>query len=79
MSYKHFSNKQCEYYPCHNLQDQNCLFCFCPLYFFDDCGGNPKLTNGIRDCSSCVKNHDEQSYDFVINKLKEYFSKNRIS
>lgn len=77
MSYKHFSNKQCEYYPCHRLENQNCLFCFCPLYFLDDCGGDFKITNGFKDCSDCIKNHDENSYEFVLNRLKIEFEKRR--
>ncbi|MCA1926968.1 MAG: cysteine-rich small domain-containing protein [Calditerrivibrio sp.] len=75
MSYKHFSNKDCEYYPCHKLENQNCLFCFCPLYFFEDCGGDFKFTNGFKDCSDCVKNHDKNSYEFVLNKLRLYLKK----
>lgn len=73
MSHKHFSNKSCEFYPCHKLENQNCLFCFCPLYFISDCGGDYKFTNGYKDCSDCTKNHDENSYEFIMNKLKEVF------
>ncbi len=69
MSYKHFSNKDCEYYPCHNIEDINCLFCFCPLYPINQCGGNFQLANGIKDCSKCVKNHDRNSYEFVLDGL----------
>ncbi|PLX71005.1 MAG: metal-binding protein [Denitrovibrio sp.] len=75
MSYKHFSNEACEYYPCHGLDNQNCLFCFCPLYFFKDCGGNPEFINKIKDCSNCVKNHDEKSYDFVMKELHKALSR----
>ena len=70
MSYKFFSNEKCEYYPCHKLDRQNCLFCYCPLYFFKDCGGDPKWSGSIKDCSDCVKNHDENSYDFIMSRLK---------
>jgi len=54
MSYKFFTNKECEYYPCHNLENINCLFCFCPLYYIDNCGGNyTVLDNGLKNCSKC--------------------------
>lgn len=76
MSYKHFSDKNCEFYPCHKLENQNCLFCFCPLYFFKDCGGDYIIIkNNIKDCSDCKKNHDENSYNFVIERLHAVFKK----
>lgn len=74
MSYKHFSNKACEYYPCHGLKDQNCIFCFCPLYFFENCEGNPKYHKGTKDCSDCVANHDENSYEHVRRVLDKAFT-----
>lgn len=75
MSCKYFQNKECEYYPCHDSDDINCLFCFCPLYSMD-CGGNFKMidgTNGkkIKDCSKCLIPHSEDGYDYVIKRLKE--------
>ena len=73
--HRFFVNKDCEYYPCHqkNNDDFNCLFCFCPLYSMGDkCGGNFKmLSNGIKDCSDCSIPHNKNGYDYVINKLKE--------
>ena len=72
--FKSFQHKECEYFPCHSTgnQDQfNCLFCFCPLYTIENCGGNAKKTEtGIKDCSNCLVPHF--SYDHVISKLKEY-------
>lgn len=72
-SYRHFSNKDCEFFPCHkvdNIEDFNCLFCYCPLYFDDNCGGNYSiLSNGIKDCSECLKPHYD--YDFVIGKIMQ--------
>ena len=42
--YSFFSNKDCQYFPCHNNVDPenfNCLFCYCPLYALGSkCGGN---------------------------------------
>ncbi|MGD9808657.1 MAG: cysteine-rich small domain-containing protein [Deferribacterales bacterium] len=75
MSYKYFSNRECEYYPCHGIDGQNCLFCYCPLYFFKDCGGDPNFMGAVKDCSKCTKNHDEKSYEFIMGKLKPAFSK----
>ena len=37
--YSFFSNKECEYFPCHQGADPenfNCLFCYCPLYALGD-------------------------------------------
>ncbi|MCL1901744.1 MAG: cysteine-rich small domain-containing protein, partial [Firmicutes bacterium] len=34
MSYNFFQNKECQYFPCHkvdNIEKFNCLMCFCPL------------------------------------------------
>ena len=76
MNYQFFTNKECEFFPCHNTEDLeefNCLFCYCPLYSLgEECGGNPVfLENGIKDCSQCVFPHKKQNYDIVINALKK--------
>ena len=77
MSYKFFENKSCEFYPCHkNIDNLNCLFCFCPLFSrlrnLYDCGGQFRiLSNGIKDCSECNLPHTEHGYDYIIEKLKE--------
>ena len=47
--YKFFSHKQCEYYPCHQLDEINCLFCYCPLYILKDCKGHYKMIGNIND------------------------------
>jgi Zn-finger protein len=71
MSFDFFSNKECEYYPCHDLEEINCLFCYCPLYNVD-CDGNYKiLTGGIKDCSGCVFPHLRANYKKIINKIIE--------
>ena len=67
-SYKFFENKDCEYYPCHNMNNINCLFCYCPLYSRHDCG---KWINGIKDCSQCKIPHIPENYDYIIKKLTE--------
>ena len=42
-SYRYFANKECKYFPCHeSKEDFNCLFCYCPMYRFSDCPGNPR-------------------------------------
>ena len=72
-SYKYFSNKSCQYYPCHNIKNSdefNCLFCYCPLYRIEDCGGNYTiLKNGIKDCSNCMIPHSANGYNYIISKL----------
>jgi len=72
MSSKFFVNKSCEYFPCHktdDLENFNCLFCFCPLYKNMNCGGNFKiLKNGIKDCSNCLLPH--YNYEYIIDKIK---------
>lgn len=69
--YQFFTNTACEYYPCHDLEPINCLFCFCPLYTLD-CGGNFTVTpKGIKNCSACTLPHGENGYEYIISKLKE--------
>jgi len=71
MSYKFFQNKECEYFPCHKNMT-NCLFCYCPLYSYDNCGGEYKiLDNGIKDCSNCEIPHSENGYDVIVGFLKK--------
>lgn len=73
MSYKFFQNKKCEWFPCHhidNLDNFNCMFCFCPLYD-KECGGNYYiLENGIKDCSNCLIPHT--NYEYIIKKIIEF-------
>lgn len=69
-----FKNTECEYFPCHKLNDKenfNCLFCYCPLYSFEDCGGVFTFTeNGIKDCSDCLIPHDPKNYNLIISRIK---------
>lgn len=70
-NYKFFTNKKCEYYPCHKFRKINCLFCFCPIYLYNDCGGNYKiLDNGLKDCSECELPHSYDGYDYIVEFLK---------
>ena len=77
--YQFFQNRQCEYFPCHEVEkeeDFNCLFCYCPLYQKERCLGHPSfLLNGkgqkIKDCSKCELVHRREMYDAVIRALAE--------
>lgn len=72
-SYKFFQNRKCEFFPCHktnNIETFNCLFCYCPLYLLkEECGGNFKYNNGIKDCSNCFIPHSENGYEFIMSKM----------
>lgn len=75
-----FTNKNCEFYPCHNVdnvdKEFNCLFCYCPLAWLE-CKGDYTVieTNGVKrkDCSACNYNHNgiESSWKWVTAQLKE--------
>lgn len=70
----YFLNKECKSYPCHKVSEDkfNCMFCYCPLYPYDDCGGTYTYTSsGIKSCMDCTFPHDRDNYGAVIKKLKE--------
>lgn len=70
-NYRSFTNRDCEFYPCHKTDRLNCLFCFCPLYFLE-CGGNcTRTSRGLKDCSECLLPHTENGYDYIVQKLTE--------
>ena len=75
MKYKFFQHKKCEYFPCHKgipKGEFSCLFCFCPLYTNDNCGGNhTKTKKGKKDCTKCLIPHRKEGYDYIVSKLKE--------
>jgi len=68
-----FCNRECEYFPCHetSLKERfNCLFCYCPLYGSEDCGGAYTYTaDGVKDCSACTFPHDPDHYGAILEKL----------
>ena len=70
-----FQNRDCEYFPCHKVDNSdnfNCLFCYCPLYLVENCGGNFSFTDkGVKDCSNCTVPHKAENYKFIIDKLKK--------
>ncbi|UCG79340.1 MAG: metal-binding protein [Nitrospirota bacterium] len=73
-SHQFFENRDCEYYPCHDsgLQQINCLFCFCPMYYAI-CLGEPEymIVGGstIKDCSSCDYPHKPENYKMMLEYL----------
>ena len=74
--YAFFSNRDCEYFPCHPGADPdnfNCLFCYCPLYLLgEECGGNFRwLENGVKDCSNCLFPHRRENYDVISARWQE--------
>ena len=75
-SYRFYQNRECEYFPCHKVRNEeefNCLFCFCPLYALGSgCGGNCSYTKeGVKDCSACLLPHSPKGYDYITDKFKE--------
>jgi len=75
-----FSNRDCEYFPCHAGADPenfNCLFCYCPLYFLGErCGGNFSYTkSGVKDCSGCQRPHKRDSYGEIVATFEEFARK----
>ncbi len=74
--YAFFSNRECEFFPCHKGADPdnfNCLFCYCPLYLLgSDCGGNYRwMENGIKDCSDCLYPHRKENYGTITLRWNE--------
>ena len=74
--FKFFQNRECEYFPCHkveNSEDFNCLFCYCPLYGLEHCPGNHKYieVNGtmLKECTDCTFPHQAENYDTIIKFL----------
>lgn len=75
-SYGYFENHQCKFYPCHKGQQElNCLFCYCPMFAFPRCLGNPAYIEQegkkVKDCSDCVYPHRAENYEKIIKFLEE--------
>ena len=73
-SYRFFQNRDCKYFPCHKVANDNefnCLFCYCPLYTLgDQCGGNCTYTDkGIKNCTYCTLPHNPKGYDYILSKF----------
>ena len=78
-SYKYFENRDCQYYPCHDCEHINCLFCYCPLNHMEHCPGSPSYieVNGVRikDCSGCTFPHKAENYDVIMQFLMKKVEK----
>ena len=75
-NFKFFQHRECEFFPCHETNDEenfNCLFCYCPLYALgENCGGNFKYTeDGIKDCSDCLVPHKRKNYEYIMSKFMD--------
>ena len=74
--FKFFSHKECEYFPCHKVKDEesfNCLFCYCPLYALGPgCGGKFKYgESGIKDCSDCLIPHSPGGFEYIMERFSK--------
>jgi len=81
-SHAFFQNRACAYYPCHPGADPetfNCLFCYCPLYFLEDCGGDFRMAGPVKDCSACLKPHAPDGYERTLSALREEFARRRAA
>jgi len=65
-SHKFLQNKDCKYFPCHNVKDLNCIFCFCPLYYICN----------REDCTKCLYPHKIKNYEKIVNTLKKEYKEN---
>lgn len=74
-NYQFFRHRGCEYFPCHetdDIENFNCLFCYCPLYMLgENCGGSFNLKNGVKDCSQCIIPHKRENYGYITGKFSE--------
>ncbi|MCL2156885.1 MAG: precorrin-3B C(17)-methyltransferase [Methanobrevibacter sp.] len=66
------SNKDCEYYPCHN-DLQCCDFCFCPFYPCGDSstGGKWIKSKKVWSCEDCSWIHEKSTVKCIKNSLKD--------
>jgi Zn-finger protein len=70
-SYRFFNNSPyCKYWPCHtDLVEINCKFCFCPIYQYENCGGDYFIDGGVKNCSRCNLPHKAENYDYIVDFL----------
>lgn len=73
--YLNIQNTECQFYPCHKVghgSEFSCMFCYCPLYPMDECGGNyTKILSGgklVKDCSQCAIPHTNPA--LILDKLR---------
>lgn len=75
----YFSNKDCPYFPCHpEIPEQNCKFCYCPLYYYKCIGQYTILPNGIKDCSNCKLPHTEEGAKEIVRVLCNEFDSYKL-
>ena len=76
-SFRFFENRDCKYFPCHEgLTDFNCLFCYCPFYWWEKCPGNPEFRtkedgHTVKNCTQCTYPHDSEHFDDMMRLLSE--------
>ena len=69
-TYKHFTNRGCKFYPCHDIDNINCLFCYCPLFSLT-CPGKYDIINEKKDCSTCTIPHGKNSWKIMQKYIKK--------
>ncbi|MDR1721426.1 MAG: precorrin-3B C(17)-methyltransferase [Methanobrevibacter sp.] len=67
------ANKDCEYYPCHSMSNQQCDFCYCPFYPCADgsTGGKWIKSKNIWSCQDCNWIHEKVTVECLKPKIKE--------
>ena len=83
-SFAFFENKECQYYPCHEgLEELNCLFCYCPLYFLPECPGNREVIQRkdgvIRSCMNCDYPHRPENYGEIMRILQQAIREGNVA
>ncbi|MBE6493478.1 MAG: precorrin-3B C(17)-methyltransferase [Methanosphaera stadtmanae] len=65
-------NSDCEYFPCHNDQE-NCTFCYCPFYPCADgsTGGKWITDKNVWNCKNCNWIHKDEVVDEILDYIKE--------
>jgi len=70
--FKRFVHRDCEFWPCHQMEKKewrSCLFCYCPLYLLECDGNYEQLPSGMKDCSGCTLPHEEGGWERVTDGI----------
>lgn len=75
-SFDYYENHDCKYYPCHESDHINCMFCYCPLYGLKKCPGKPEFVEKedgrlIKSCIKCTFPHDRDNYGKIMKICSE--------